>query len=51
MQDQLEVQLREMNEFLAMEERRAGIYLTEPPPDTNDGKTALTGKDPGLEIT
>ena len=43
-QDQLEIQLRQMNEFLTMEERRAGIYLTEPPPDDSDGKPALTGK-------
>lgn len=45
MQEQLEVQLRQMNEFLATEERRSGIYLTEPPPDGDDGKPALTGNE------
>ena len=43
MQEQLETQLKQMNDFLAMEERRAGIYLTEPPPDNENGKPALTG--------
>jgi hypothetical protein len=31
-----------MNEFLATEERRAGIYLTEPPMDQENDKPALT---------
>lgn len=44
MQEQLEDDMRQMNEFLAMEERRSGIYLTEPPPD-DDGNPALTEKE------
>ena len=31
-----------MGEFLATEERRAGIYLTEPPPEDDDTKPATT---------
>lgn len=31
-----------MNNFLATEERRAGIYLTEPPPDDSDDKPAMS---------
>ena len=42
-QEQLESDLRQMNHFLVMEERRSGIYLTEPPPE-DDESEALTGQ-------
>lgn len=41
-QAQMDDHLKLMSEFLATEERRAGIYLTEPVEDTDDSKPAVT---------
>lgn len=38
----METQLKQMADFLATEERRAGIYLTETQDDGDDGTPAVT---------
>lgn len=41
----LDQEMKQMSDFLATEERRAGVYLTEPPEDGYDETPALTEKD------
>ncbi|XP_045159329.2 uncharacterized protein LOC123524867 [Mercenaria mercenaria] len=41
-QSNLDEQIKQMNDFLATEERRAGIYLTESPADDDNEKPALS---------